>query len=143
MRSECSGVAMSKFDFTWNISETEAVTPESLCADASNTTLQGQVCAHTPISACKAMATSLGAECGAEVSGCEPIGEVDELSTGACQEDADTATDHFIRTYDGCKKAVEQYGADNLETLQAAMDETSKNWWRKPTVTVKFSGKSR
>merc|ERR1712046_148007 len=72
----------------------------------------------SPRQLCEKFASTTGTNSSCQLAGCEPLNEVEDLSIAPCDSNAETATDVFITTADGCKAAVEKYRDANLEDLQ-------------------------
>jgi hypothetical protein len=131
-RSECYESAFSQFNFNLSVPVSDIGLPnetsmsfsaQELCAAEGNaSSTVGEACAMSPKMMCEKFATSTGSNSSCEVTGCEPLGEVEGLTIGHCSADAATATDVFIATKAGCKAAVEQYAAAELDNLQAQSD---------------------
>lgn len=129
-RSECFQVPVNKFDVVVQVPNPDGnsasdVSPASFCATAEEDTLVGQACQMTPHSMCQLYESYIDQNLTCAHEGCEPMGEVNGLETGVCDQNA--GSDFYIRTEQGCKDAVQQYADANMETLQAEMDQEHGN----------------
>jgi len=152
-RSECWDVTMNMFDVNLTVGDA-TIHPTTECEPLktddgtfTNDTVQGWACGHTPKSACDQYKASVvgGEVCAADAApSCDVLNEVDSLNVNVCEVE-ESGSDHFIRTYEGCKEAVKMYGEANTASLQTHWDGVAEagGWWRKPKVSVRFGGKSR
>jgi hypothetical protein len=144
-RSECYDIAVNKFDVTVQVpnadgSGSSAVSPATLCADAGTEGVLATACQMTPKAMCGVYEGAINPNVTCDQEGCGPMGEVEGLETGVCDENA--GSDFYIRTEQGCRDAVQQFADANVETLQAELDAANaRRRRRKPKVSIKYHKK--